>query len=341
MANSYPRYIPTNATGVSILAQFVNSIGWIPREITKEDMGIDMYMEQVIDGTPTARYIAVQLKTGYGNVAVSKRNGNLTVKNISEADKKYWELSSCPVIVVFCDPDTLALYWTLYRHDVCRKSIVINPENILNKDSIFELNSIIEAYQKPFSLTEIDDSDVRNDPNYWTDLLDSCKEVIANNTNIFNQFHNKYEAINTNSQQFIDKHSAVSQKAASSFIRSQSHRIATSMDVCRTQFKSQIPIIQDTFIEAFSLFRYFSDNFFDCIPAEIKKIIQVGLSELQKQIQTSVDFFSEAEKEFRQSNSKDYRLRKSEYAFSLILSDYVISLQRMLQSISSILDIYK
>lgn len=93
-----------------------------------------LHIEQVIDGNPTARYIAVQLKTGYGNVSVSKKSGGFTVKNISDADKKYWDLSFCPVIVVFCDPYTSTLYWTLYRHDIIRKSVVINPKNVLNKE---------------------------------------------------------------------------------------------------------------------------------------------------------------------------------------------------------------
>ncbi len=341
MTDRHPRYNPTNSIGVNILKRFVNEIGWIPREVTSNDMGIDMYLEQVVDGNPTARYIAVQLKTGFGNVSVSKRTGAFTVRNISEEDRKYWDLSSCPVIVVFCDPDTSTLYWTLYRQDICRKSVVINPENRLNQDSIFELNAIIEAYQKPFSLAEIDDEEVRNDPNYWSDLLDSCKEVIANSNNVLDQFHNKYDLVISNSKKFINTSSSLTTKAASSHIRRQSHQIATSMNICRTQFKSQIPIIQETFIEAFSLFKHFSDNFLECIPKEIKSIIYAGLTEIQIQINLSTGLFMEGKKKFCESNSIDYELRQSEYAFSLILSNYVYSLQRMGKTISSLLDIYK
>lgn len=341
MTDKYPRYNPINSKGVNILTSFVNDIGWIPREVTSNDMGIDMYMEQVIDGNPTARFIAVQLKTGYGNISISKRNGAFTVKNITEADKSYWDLSSCPVIVVFCDPETSTLYWTLYRRDIHRKSIIINPQNILNKESVFELNSIIEAYQKPFTLAEIDDISVRNDPDYWTDLLDSCKEVIANNTKILNHFHCKYESVISKSKNFIDSNSIITTKTASSHIRKQSHLIATFMNICRTQFNNQVPIIQETFIEAFSLFKYFSDNFKEVIPEEVKVIISEGLLELQEQIRLSIDLFIEGGKEFCQSKSIDYELRKSEYAFSLVLSDYVVSMQRMGKTISSLLETYK
>lgn len=339
--NKHPRYSPTNSVGINILTRFVNDIGWIPREVTSNDMGIDMYMEQVIDGNPTARYIAVQLKTGYGNVSVSRRTGSFTVKNISEADKKYWDLSSCPVIVVFCDPDTSELYWTLYRQDSCRKSIVIKPNSRLTKDSIFELNAIIEAYQKPFTLTEIDDEEVRNDPNYWSELLDSCKEVLANSNNVLYQFKNKYNLIIANSEKFINGSSYLTTKAASSHIRRQSHQIATAMNICRTQFNSQIPIIEETFIEAFSLFRYFCDNFREYIPEVIRSILKIGLIELQEQIKSSIELFKEGENKFCNSDSSNYEVRRSEYAFSLILADYVSSLQRMEKSVISLLEEYK
>lgn len=340
MAEKYPRYSPKNSIGVNILTHFVNNIGWIPREVTNNDMGIDMYIEQVIDGEPTARFIAVQLKTGFGNVSINKRNGTFTVKNITEADKKYWDLSSCPVIVVFCDPETSTLYWTLYRHDVCRKTIVINPNNKLDKNSLFELNSIIEAYQKPFSLTEIDDSEIRNDPSYWTDLLDSCKEVIANSTNVFNQCHKKYESVISNSSKVLNPDNSITQKQASSIIKKQSHILSTTLNICRTQFQSQIPIIQETFIEAFSLFKYFSDAFNQHIKSELRCVIYEGLLELQEQIELSCEQAKEGEKKYRESNSKDYELKKSEYAFSLILSDYITSLQRMEKNISSLLQMY-
>lgn len=339
--NTHPRYSSTNSVGINILTRFVNDIGWIPREVTANDMGIDMYMEQVVDGIPKARYVAVQLKTGYGNVSVSKKTSSFTVKNISDADKKYWDLSSCPVIVVFCDPDTSDLYWTLYRQDVCRKSVVINPQNKLTKESIFELNAIIEAYQKPFSLTELEDEDVRNDSNYWAELLDLCNEVLANSNNVLNQFHNKYNLIISNTEKFIKTSSYLTNKAIDSHIRRQSHKIATAMNMCRTQFNSQIPIIEETFIGAFSLFRYFSDNFHEYIPKEIKYIIKVGLIELQAQIHSSTELFKEAENKFCNSDSKDYEVRKSEYAFALILTDYVYSLQRMEKSLIFLLEVYK
>ena len=341
MTKKYPRYSPTNSVGINILTRFVNDIGWIPREVTSNDMGIDMYMEQVIEGNPTARYIAVQLKTGFGNVSVSKRTGAFTVKNISDADRKYWDLSSCPVIVVFCDPESSELYWTLYRQDSCRKTIVINPNNRLTENSIFELNAIIEAYQKPYPLTEIDDEEVRNDPNYWSDLLDSCKEVLVNSNNVLDQFKNKYKLVISNSEKFINASPSLTKKAASSHIRRQSHHIATAMNICRTQFKSQITIIEDTFIETFSLFRYFNKNYLKYIPDEIKGMIFEELSELKEQIRLSSELFIDGEKKFCKSDSIDYELRQSEYAFSLILADYITSMQKMEKSVESILELYK
>ena len=70
------RYTHTNDIGVAILnLRIQKDLGWICREITKSDVGVDATIEQVIDGKPTAKYISVQLKTGEGNVYVDK-DGN-------------------------------------------------------------------------------------------------------------------------------------------------------------------------------------------------------------------------------------------------------------------------
>lgn len=341
MQEKKPRYSPTNSKGINILSNFVNEIGWIAREITNNDMGIDMYMEQVVNGNPTARYIAVQLKTGYGNVSINKRNDSFTVKNISEADKEYWDLSSCPVIIVFCDPDDSILYWTLYRPNVNRKTIVISRKSILNKDSLFELNSIIDTYQTPFALTIIDDEDVRNNPEYWSTLLNSCREVVANSNTILNQFHDKYDSSISSSRNILKKSTNLTQKEASSHIRRLSNNISLAMNICRTQFKAQIPIIERTFIEAFSLFRYFSEKFVDTIPGEILDIVKNELNEIKGQIQLSIEQFSEGVNKFTDSESIEYGLRCSEHSFALVLKDYVLTMQRMEKAVLSLLMIFK
>lgn len=54
------RFNPIDEIGVSILKLCIlQDFGWIPRSIRSMDMGIDMNIEQVINGKPTAKYISM------------------------------------------------------------------------------------------------------------------------------------------------------------------------------------------------------------------------------------------------------------------------------------------
>ena len=89
-----------------------------------------------------------------------------------------------------------------------------------------------------------------------------------------------------------------------------------------------------------SLFDH-NKNYLKYIPDEIKGMIFEELSELKEQIRLSYELFIDGEKKFCKSDSIDYELRQSEYAFSLILADYITSMQRMEKSVESILELYK
>jgi len=67
------RYSNTDDTGVAILNLcLTKDLGWICRNITIRDVGIDATVEQVVNDNPTAKYISVQLKTGFSNVHIDK-----------------------------------------------------------------------------------------------------------------------------------------------------------------------------------------------------------------------------------------------------------------------------
>lgn len=55
------RYNSIDNAGMSFFSLCISSeIGWIPRSISSSDVGIDLTIEQVINGNPTAKYISVQ-----------------------------------------------------------------------------------------------------------------------------------------------------------------------------------------------------------------------------------------------------------------------------------------
>ena len=145
------RYSNTNDLGVSILNLCISkNFGWICRNTTNSDVGIDATIEQVINGLPTAKYISIQLKTGLGNVQIDK-NCNFTYY-IDNIHYEYWLSSSVPVILALCDPEKEIIYWELVKkHNISKtdkkhKIAILNTHQ-LNKDSLNELNTIIYRWE--------------------------------------------------------------------------------------------------------------------------------------------------------------------------------------------------
>ena len=67
------RYKNIDDTGIAILNLCISKeLEWICRNTTNSDVGIDATVEQVIFGNPTAKYISIHLKTGFGNVNVKE-----------------------------------------------------------------------------------------------------------------------------------------------------------------------------------------------------------------------------------------------------------------------------
>ena len=59
------RYTPTERIGINEVEKvIIKNIGWIFREQPIADVGIDAIIEQVENGEPTGKFIALQIKTG-------------------------------------------------------------------------------------------------------------------------------------------------------------------------------------------------------------------------------------------------------------------------------------
>ena len=207
------RFTSTNQLGESILnLRFLKYTGWIPRKVLESDMGIDANIEQVINGVPTARYISVQLKTGFGNVYIDKKNNNFTYY-IDSVHYEYWMFSSIPVILALCDPDKEIIYCTLLKKanittTPTKYKVIINKNRILNATSLEELTAIIDTYQTDFELPAISEEEM-TDPDYWFDLLDSCSVTISDSTELLNRLDDKYSKVIQRMSEFYDKYRVV------------------------------------------------------------------------------------------------------------------------------------
>ncbi len=329
------RYNPIDDIGVSYLELCIRKdIGWIARTTTNSDIGIDMTIEQVLNGNGTARYILVQLKTGFGNVHIDK-NGNF-VYYIKQVHYDYWLSSAIPVIFVLCDPNTGTLYWQQIKLAKISATptghkLIVSKSHLLNKESLPELNSIIAAYQSQFSLPEYFDED-KNDPEYWSELLDTCKQCITESTLALNEIHEKYEkAINAtqSKMEVTSNYNRLKNQLARS--------LTLTLNIGRMKFVANMPAISQTFIEAL---RCAEAALIESamISSTVSSYIQDVLSGMHSTLLSSRQTFSKGCIKYQQYTGHSSELDRAEAAFGLVVEDYAANLQLLDAYILKILD---
>lgn len=330
------RFNPTNAIGMSIFEKCISKeLGWICRDIAQSDMGIDFNIEQVISGIPTAKYISVQLKTGFGNVYTD--NNNNFIYYIKPVHYDYWLSSSIPVILALCDPDKEIIYWEIIKKSNIQETpkgykIEIKHNKILSNVSVEELSGLIDTYQSDFQLPEIEDmEEMSTNVEYWTELLSNCSESIANSTNLFNQLDKKYQEVNRKMSEWCSKHSEgnVEQIIVNRDIRNRSRSLGLAINICRTQFKSIIPTITKTHIEAIRLIKFAVDNSEFFLNKDISAMIKKELLAEKTSLESNIRIFTEGVQQYKKGNRFNVNLGRAEYSFSLVLEDYCSNLKEL------------
>jgi uncharacterized protein DUF4365 len=105
----------TGRVGVSLAQMTFERLGFIFREQSVHDYGIDAHVELIEDGHPTGRLFALQIKSGPSYFQEELTDG--FVARPSDNHIKYWLEHSLPVILLLCDTERLAVYWELISSD--------------------------------------------------------------------------------------------------------------------------------------------------------------------------------------------------------------------------------
>lgn len=95
--------------GVHGVATIIHKMGWLFREQPISDYGIDAHIEQMIDGRPTGRLLAAQIKSGHSWFEETNENGYVYRGDLEHLD--YWSSHSLPVIIVLFDQDKNQAFW--------------------------------------------------------------------------------------------------------------------------------------------------------------------------------------------------------------------------------------
>ena len=103
------RFSNTEKLGVLKTDEIVTkNLGWIFREQRISDVGIDAIIEQVDNGYPTGKLIAVQIKSGKGNFHLSEKKITHYISNIHY---NYWLSLNIPIILIAYFPESDEIYW--------------------------------------------------------------------------------------------------------------------------------------------------------------------------------------------------------------------------------------
>ncbi|KJC36728.1 hypothetical protein UB31_35710 [Bradyrhizobium sp. LTSP849] len=126
----------TDREGVNAVGQiFTKELGWIFREQTVVDYGIDAQVEIATEKEPTGRLLALQIKSGK---SFFRKRGDNYVYYGEERHLRYWRGHSLPVAIILHDPETDLTLWQRVDTSAIRYgkggkwSIDIPPYQILN-----------------------------------------------------------------------------------------------------------------------------------------------------------------------------------------------------------------
>lgn len=143
------RYNPTERLGVIEASYIVTKdLGWIFREQSVVDIGIDAIIEQVESNNPTGRFVAVQVKSGLGHFHRTAEALTLYVSNIHY---NYWTNSNLPVILIAHIPNEATYWQELSKKSLepskTRWKVEIPLTKKLNKSAAKSINKVISKHK--------------------------------------------------------------------------------------------------------------------------------------------------------------------------------------------------
>lgn len=271
--------------GVNAFESFViGELDWIFREQPVQDIGIDAQIEQVINKVSTGKFIAVQIKTGLGNVHQNS-NGDFAYY-MSKTHYDYWLSYSIPIIIVLYDPSNKKLYWEfIQKRNISKtkqgikRKITIKKDSILTKESLEKLENIINIYQaKSFLPAYIKDMDEDEASEYATNLMEYCSDSIKKSVDIILDLDKVYKREIKKMELYVSNNFHNNQKDKDKLLKSVEISFIGALNLCRMRLKSEYPITIKSHIEAMEYATRFlinKDDFeFSEIGINIKKIFQ-------------------------------------------------------------------
>ena len=334
----------TGEIGVSILRLAIQKhIRWIIRDIRETDVGIDATIEQVIEGNPTAKYIAVQLKTGLSNVHINA-SGDFCYY-LDETHYQYWLASTIPVIFVLCDPDSEKLYWAQIAERTIEKTskqykLIVSQTSVLNEHSKPFLEDIINTYQGESVIpNSFKEGSPEEKSEYCNQLMENCSESISAIRKEIDRLDDCIKKGIEKAEKFMANNSSgYTINMANKFLTGIAQSYTLGINVCKTRIKNEYPIAIQTHIEAIRIME-------ECLSKkqltpELKPVYEYLISSLQdekEQIESTILISEKVTEHFGHKNIiQNAILNRAERSFAMIVDDYTANLKSLCSIIGNI-----
>lgn len=151
MDDEYPEYAETTELGNKgrriVESKVHDDLGWLFREVKKDDLGIDGLVEVIQrDHTSKGRTFAVQIKCGKSFFREETPEGYVYRGSLSHLN--YWISHSLPVVLVLCDPESEVCYWVSIEPQFVERhakgwSIVVPKSKTLSHECKWQLENIV------------------------------------------------------------------------------------------------------------------------------------------------------------------------------------------------------
>ncbi|PQJ79511.1 DUF4365 domain-containing protein [Polaribacter porphyrae] len=136
--------LKTERIAVHNCASIFSDFGWIFREQSIGDFGIDAIVETQSNCSPSGKLIALQIKGGNSNFYQTKSS---LIFYFSHSHYLYWKNYSLPVFLILHDSNN-TIYWQLFSKKNIKKTRtrwkLIIPKTNLLKDSKLQIDKISE-----------------------------------------------------------------------------------------------------------------------------------------------------------------------------------------------------
>jgi Domain of unknown function (DUF4365) len=142
------RHNPIDRIGVYETASLVTkNLKWIFREQPIVDIGIDALIEEVKEGNPTGKFIALQIKTGEGNFHIV--DGKITYY-ATQIHYNYWLNLNLPILMIAHFPADGSTYWQHINEQNFKRTkkqwkLEIPKNQPFNEKSIPNLTAILPS----------------------------------------------------------------------------------------------------------------------------------------------------------------------------------------------------